>query len=275
MKQARSLALVFTALLATGCAQQQAAPPATEQQLNNAMATQLAQIETMLVKRCNTEAEVTSEYQAKVLAELSGMNVGLLALAEKATTPQITCPELPADPLNLGDKFVLGEVERVYIQEVGQAFDARVDTGAVTSSITATNIRLFERNGEQWVRFDIPNSEVAIPEEGADPAAQEPAPEAEANGEAEAAPPAITVEAKVARFVNIKKASSEETQRRPVIRTRIRLGDYVTEAEMNLTDRTHMEYPVLLGRKFFKDIAVVDVSRKYIHSGDGSQSAAE
>lgn len=269
MKQARSLALVFTALLATGCAQQQAAPPATEQQLTNAMATQLAQIETMLVKRCDSEVAATSEYQAQVLTELNGMNVGLLALAEKATAPQVTCPELPADPLNLGDKFVLGEVERVYIQEVGQAFDARVDTGAVTSSISATNIRLFERNGEQWVRFDIPTSEIAPAEQTAE------ATEAATGEEGKAAAPAITVEARVARFVNIKKASSEEPQRRPVIRTRVRLGDYVTETEMNLTDRSHMEYPVLLGRKFFKDIAVVDVSRKYIHSGDGSQSAAE
>lgn len=252
MKHAGSLALVLAAMLTGGCAMQKAAPPATEQQLNNAMETQLAQIETMLVKRCDSEVAATADYQTKVLAELNGMNVGLLALAEKATGPQITCPELPEDPNNLGDKFVLGEVERVYIQEVGQAYDARVDTGAVTSSISATNIRLFERNGEQWVRFDIP--------------AERPA-----EGEEEA--PGTTVEARVARFVNIKKASSDEPQRRPVIRARIRLGDYVTEAELNLTDRSHMEYPVLLGRKFFQDIAVVDVSRKYIHSGDGSQTA--
>ncbi|MBY6185626.1 ATP-dependent zinc protease [Marinobacter hydrocarbonoclasticus] len=267
MKQARSLALVLTALLATGCAQQKAAPPATEQQLTNAMATQLAQIETLLVKRCDAEVAATVEYQTKMLDEMSGMNVGLLALAEKASAPPVICPEPEDDPLNLGDKFVLGEVERVFIPAVSRGFDARVDTGAVTSSISATNVRLFERNGEQWVRFDIPSSETPEPakaEEG----------EAAAEGEEQAAP-ATTMEARVARFVNIKKASTDEPQRRPVIRTRVQLGDYVTEAELNLTDRSHMEYPVLLGRKFFQDIAVVDVSRKYIHSSENGQKAPE
>ncbi|WP_261389206.1 ATP-dependent zinc protease [Ferrimonas balearica] len=247
MKHTGSLLLAAATLAVTGCAQKPV--PATEQQLTNAMATQLAQIETMLIKRCDSEVAANHEYQTQVVNELSGMNVGLLALAEQAAQQPVICPEVEVDPHNLGDKIVLGEVERVFVQEVGDAFDARVDTGAVSSSISATNIRLFERNGDQWVRFDIPSAQPAEGEEAA---------------------PADTVEARVSRFVSIKKASSEEPQRRPVIRARVKLGDYVTETDLNLADRSHMEYPVLLGRQFFQDIAVVDVSRKYIHSGDAN-----
>ena len=42
------------------------------------------------------------------------------------------------------------------------------------------------------------------------------------------------------------------------------VGDLKEQTEFTLADRTHLTYPLLLGRSFFKDIAVVDVSRTYI-----------
>lgn len=36
------------------------------------------------------------------------------------------------------------------------------------------------------------------------------------------------------------------------------------KAEFTLKDRSDMTFPVLLGREFLKDIAVVDVAREYI-----------
>ncbi|WP_264769115.1 RimK/LysX family protein [Klebsiella pneumoniae] len=38
----------------------------------------------------------------------------------------------------------------------------------------------------------------------------------------------------------------------------IQIGDLKEQTEFTLTDRTHLTYPLLLGRSFFKDVAVVD-----------------
>ncbi|MEE3208742.1 MAG: RimK/LysX family protein, partial [Pseudomonadota bacterium] len=35
--------------------------------------------------------------------------------------------------------------------------------------------------------------------------------------------------------------------------------------EFTLADRSRMSYPVLLGRSFLKDVAVVDVGQEFIH----------
>ena len=50
----------------------------------------------------------------------------------------------------------IGVVEPVEIVDVGCVYAARIDTGATTTSIDARAITAFERDGEAWVRFDIP-----------------------------------------------------------------------------------------------------------------------
>ncbi len=67
------------------------------------------------------------------------------------------------------------------------------------------------------------------------------------------------------RFVRIKQDADEKDDRRPVIHAHLKIGKYAAETDLNLTDRSHLEYPLLLGRKFMKDIAVVDVGQAYLH----------
>lgn len=156
---------------------------------------------------------------------------------EKHSPKLIPVPSKCAE--TLGDKFLLGQIESVYIDELKTNFDTRIDTGAESSSIDARNVVLFERDGNQWVRFDV-----------------------HVQGDKQ---PAKTFEAKVVRFVHIKKAVENSADRRPVIRAHLKIGRYTAETDLNLTDRSHLDYPLLLGRKFMKDIAIVDVSKKYIH----------
>lgn len=133
-------------------------------------------------------------------------------------------------------KLILGEKEWVYVPGLEEAFRSRVDTGATTSSISAVDIVDFERDGKDWVKFKIEHDgihskEIALP---------------------------------VERWVKIRQSSAEGTQRRPVVLAWIQIGDLKEKTEFTLTDRTHLSYPMLLGRSFFKDVAVVDVSRKYV-----------
>ncbi|NQZ52174.1 MAG: ATP-dependent zinc protease [Moritella sp.] len=133
------------------------------------------------------------------------------------------------------EKTVIGSEELVFLDNLKQQYKARIDTGATTSSLNATNIVEFERDGKKWVRFNfsktLNNSHI--------------------------------IEAKVARTILIRQANNSEPTRRPIIELPVQLGDIKTLTEFTLADRSHMTFPVLLGRTFLKDIVVVDVARTY------------
>ncbi|CZF79737.1 hypothetical protein GCE9029_01625 [Grimontia celer] len=163
--------------------------------------------------------------------------------AANRSEPQVVYVEKEVPVPQKSDKAVLGEQEWVWIDAAGSNYKARVDTGATTSSLNATDIQEFERDGKTWVRFNLAHTQ---------------------NGEDESEPLA-TIEAPVTRWVKIRQASTEGLERRPVVELRVRLGELHEKTQFTLADRSHMEFPVLLGREFFKDIAVVDVSQSYIH----------
>ncbi len=66
------------------------------------------------------------------------------------------------------------------------------------------------------------------------------------------------------RYVRIIQASADDPDRRPVVSLTIRIGRLTEKAQFTLTDRSEMEYPVLLGREFLQDIAVVDIARENV-----------
>ncbi|CAK4067287.1 ATP-dependent zinc protease [Vibrio sp. 16] len=138
-------------------------------------------------------------------------------------------------------QIVLGEVEKVTIDAIKQAFDARVDTGAATSSLNAVDIEEFERNGKNWVRFHLSDGETPLTEEN-------------------------WIESPIIRYVKIRQSTNDEVERRAVIELWVKLGKIHEKAQFTLADRSQMSHPVLLGREFIRDIAVVDVSKKYIHT---------
>ncbi len=159
-------------------------------------------------------------------------------LLRQQQAPQTTQECVPVVALKNSDKMIFGQVEQVTVPLFERQFDARVDTGAATTSMAALNKVFFERDGKTWVQFDLPS-------DGDKP---------------------TRYEVQVERFVQIKKAGSDDTDRRPVVRLRLKIGNFDGITDVNLTDRSHMEFQLLLGRKFFKDIAIVDVSQQYIQS---------
>lgn len=74
----------------------------------------------------------------------------------------------------------------------------------------------------------------------------------------------------VVRFEKFKKrkvkSSNGTLQSRYVVRLRIKLGDVIKETDVTLTDRSTMNYSVLLGRKFLSNHFLIDVSRSYLYS---------
>ena len=146
-------------------------------------------------------------------------------------------------------KLLVGELEEVWLENLGLALPARVDTGAETASLDARNIEVFERDGRRWVRFEILH-----------PVSGEPVP----------------MERRLKRMVSIVQANSPDAERRPVIKLGITIGHISQTAEFTLSDRSHLDYQVLVGRNILQDVMVVDVSRKHIapyQLPDGGEAA--
>lgn len=169
--------------------------------------------------------------------------------------PELVCPPLPtvpevaykpapkpkpkAEPLPKvsENKVIIGELERFTIYPWEWSIDARVDTGATTSSIHSEDLTYFERDGKRWVRFNLVNPKTKEKEE---------------------------IEKRVKRRVIIKATGDESDDRRPVVEFTISLGAMKRQIEVTLADRQHFDYKLLVGRNFLRDLVVVDVSRKFV-----------
>ncbi|NVD35495.1 ATP-dependent zinc protease family protein [Marinobacter lutaoensis] len=136
---------------------------------------------------------------------------------------------------------VLGFVEWVVLEEAGVRLKARLDTGAKTSSLHAVNIEEFTRDGQEWVRFQVPlGDHEDQPSEGT--VAHEDV--------------VLTFERPVYRTVLIKRKGAP-SQRRHVVKMRFCIAGHSHETQFSLTDRGKFAYPVLLGRRFLRDDSIL------------------
>lgn len=133
---------------------------------------------------------------------------------------------------------LLGFVEQMTLEPSGLRLKARLDTGAQTSSLHSVETEEFKRDGKEWVRFHVPVAESR-------------------DGEEEGTVRVLVLERPVKRKVLIKRKGAPP-QRRYVVELPFCLDGHHYEAEFSLTDRTAFLYPALLGRRFLKDVAVVD-----------------
>src|SRR5690606_1339835 len=155
--------------------------------------------------------------------------------------PKLSCPAAPASKQPVVEvqsgKQIVGAVEDVLLSPPGIKLSARIDTGATTASLHASNLQKFERNGVDWVRFDMSH------------------PETKEN---------LSIEAKVVRYARIIQSTTEDGERRPVIELHFTLGNVSQMAEFTLTDRGHLDFPLLIGRNILKDLMIVDVAQTRI-----------
>jgi len=150
---------------------------------------------------------------------------------------------LPGLGLAATEKAVYGLNEYAMLFNLGLQVPAKLDTGAKTASLSARDIERFKREGEPWVRFYL-----AIDDAHAHP-----------------------IERPLARISKIKRRAGDydpEEEKtytaRPVIELDVCMGQALRTIEVNLTDRSAFQYPLLIGSEALKRFsALVDPSLKY------------
>ncbi|QJE98654.1 ATP-dependent zinc protease family protein [Luteolibacter luteus] len=143
-----------------------------------------------------------------------------------------------ARPVSSDPVQVYGWREWVLIGNLEMKMPAKLDTGALTSSIHAEEKELFERDGKKWVRFIV-----------TDP------------GEKNS--PRTRVEAPLVRIAHIKEPGGKSVARE-VVRLNFTIGERKMRADFTLNNRSNMLSPVLIGRTTIKEIGLVDPSRAYL-----------
>jgi len=129
------------------------------------------------------------------------------------------------------EKLVIGEKEEVYFPTLDLSLEARIDTGATTTSVDARNIVSFERDGKKWVRFEMLKKDGTV----------------------------LKVKRPLVKKITIKR-HGEAGQERFVVKMRLNIASVSYFIEVSLTDRSQYKLPILVGRNFLKGNVIVDVA---------------
>lgn len=135
------------------------------------------------------------------------------------------------------DPVVAGWIERISLTDRALLFDAKLDTGADSSSLNARDIERFRRGGRPFVRFMLTDDSGTT----------------------------VRLEAPVIRIVRIKRAGAE-SDRRVVVRLNVCVGGFVTESDFTIADRRNLDVQVLIGRGLLAGRLIVDPGRERIVS---------
>nr|MBF0681720.1 ATP-dependent zinc protease [Pseudomonas sp.] len=146
-------------------------------------------------------------------------------------------------------KTIYGLNEHVAIPDFGLEVPAKLDTGAQTASLSARDIERFKRDGKAWVRFYL-----AIDEAHEHPIERP-----------------LTRISKIKRRAGDFDPEEEKTYTaRPVIELQLCMGSSLRSIEVNLTDRTAFQYPLLIGSDALTRFgALIDPSLTYVAGKPG------
>lgn len=132
------------------------------------------------------------------------------------------------------EKLIVGNKEKVsFPDQKRHHIVARIDSGARSSSVHCDEIWMEEMDGKRVLCCHF-----------------------------------LKRSKKVIRFKEYKrrkvKSSNGQVETRYIVEVKIRLGDCEKTTQVSLTDRSSMNYSVLLGRRFLANDFLIDVSKSYL-----------
>jgi len=127
-----------------------------------------------------------------------------------------------------GGPITIGAVEDVVLLPWGVRLPARIDTGATTSSLDARMIKVKRKKVEFKLAARYGGLKIRLP---------------------------------LVRWATVKTAQA--TTKRPVVMMELCIGSKRLRTEVNLNDRSTVDYPLLIGRNTIQHSFVVDCSTEY------------
>lgn len=177
---------------------------------------------------------------SKVFSTVMGKTLGVAALSGAL----LSAAGAQADD----ERKVYGWVENAVIAHWDIKVKAKLDSGALTSSLDARDIELFDKEGEEWVRFRLQLEDQASGETFSD-----------------------EIERPLHREQTVRGAGGKDD--RPVVLLDICMGDTIYEEQFSLRDREDMIYPMLLGRRTISHLGLLDVENTFLQSPECADDA--
>ena len=111
---------------------------------------------------------------------------------------------------------------------------AKIDTGARTSAIHATNIQIYQKNCGEMVKFQIYQSKSFL-----------------------------DIDTELISYKKIK-SSFGQTETRPTVHMKIQIGAEIWLTEITLAQRAKLTYPMLIGRNTLNKRHIIHSHRSYL-----------
>ena len=153
----------------------------------------------------------------------------------------VNAEEVSAGSVASDYPLALGWLENMRLMPERMLMKAKLDSGAKSNVIHASDVELFEKDGTDFVRFDVLKDHDDESSER------------------------ITLEKEILGEVAIKLRYTTERDVRLVVMLDFCMAGQIYQSRFTLTNRSDYNYPVLLGRDFIAGRFLIDSSESYTH----------
>lgn len=151
---------------------------------------------------------------------------------------------------NKKTKTVIGWREWIHLPELTKRMiKAKIDTGARTSAIHAEDIKIFRRGQKRFVRFKL------LPDQKSDRKSK-------------------IVEMEMVEKRKVRSSIGHESVR-PVVKTELKIGEFLFPIELTLVNRDIMGFRMLIGREALKESFLIDPQKSFLVSKDLNRKALQ
>jgi len=152
-----------------------------------------------------------------------------------AENVQAESPDRNGESQIANTPVIVGYIERAWLEGSAFSINAKLDTGAQSSSLNAVDMVEFEHQARPWVRLVVRNE----------------------------AGHKLIIERPIVRVARIRRASTKISER-PVIKLRVCVAGKSAEVDVTLANRKEMNYDLLIGRSFLSSRLLIDSSATFL-----------
>lgn len=145
------------------------------------------------------------------------------------------------------NKLTIGYIDHLGLPDFGiDRIPCKIDTGAYTSTLHCSNVRMIEEDGREYLCFRLYDPKFGI---------------------------STRKEFRFEEFQERKvRSSNGQVESRYAVTTKVVLFQRRYKIEFTLSYRDKMRFPILLGRRFLRNRFIVDVSKKDLSANSKNKS---